>query len=137
MTRRWRERDSNLQFPNTSASVFEAASPVARRWHQARWRATANPNLRLTIRGVSFEWSRCSVCMPQPVRYRGLDQPAIVRGDRRINQLGPDRLQRLESAALVRADQSCVAGDIGRQDRSEPAGGGHSSGIPASRRPAK
>jgi hypothetical protein len=41
----------------------------------------------------------------KPVTRR-LDEPAIVRGDRRIKQLGPDRLQRLESAALVRPDQS-------------------------------
>jgi hypothetical protein len=41
----------------------------------------------------------------QPIPSR-LDQPAIVRGDRRINQLGPDCLQRLESAALVRPDQA-------------------------------
>ena len=37
---------------------------------------------------------------------RRLDQPAIVRGHGRVNQLGADRLERRESAALVRADQS-------------------------------
>ena len=37
---------------------------------------------------------------------RRLDEPAIVRGDCRINQLGPDGLQGLEGAALVHADQS-------------------------------
>jgi hypothetical protein len=36
----------------------------------------------------------------------GLDEPSVVCGDRRINQLGPDSLQRLERAALVRPDQS-------------------------------
>ena len=35
-----------------------------------------------------------------------LDKPAVVRGDRRIEQLRPDRLQCRESAALVRPDQS-------------------------------
>src|SRR6516162_2088606 len=34
---------------------------------------------------------------------RSLDQPAIMRSDRRINQLGADRLQCLKGAALVRA----------------------------------
>ena len=37
---------------------------------------------------------------------RSLDQPAVVQSDRRINQLGPDCLQCLESAALVCPDQS-------------------------------
>jgi hypothetical protein len=37
---------------------------------------------------------------------RRLDQPAIVRGDRRIEQLSSDRLQSLEGAALVCPDQS-------------------------------
>jgi len=36
----------------------------------------------------------------------GLDEPAVVRGDRRINQLGPDGLELREGAALVRANQS-------------------------------
>jgi len=37
---------------------------------------------------------------------RCLDEPAIVRGDRRVNQFSADCLQRLECAALVRFDQS-------------------------------
>jgi len=41
----------------------------------------------------------------QPVTRR-LDEPTIVRGDRRINKFGADDLQRLESAALIRSDQS-------------------------------
>ena len=41
----------------------------------------------------------------QPITRR-LNEPAIVRGDRRINQFGADRLERLESPALVRPDQS-------------------------------
>jgi hypothetical protein len=41
----------------------------------------------------------------KPIAGR-LDQPSIVRGYRRVNQLGPDRPQRLECAALVCADQS-------------------------------
>jgi hypothetical protein len=68
---------------------------------------------------------------------RRLHQPTVVRGDRRIKQFGADGLQRLEGAALIGADQPRVARDISRQDRSEAAGGGHSSGIPALRRPAK
>jgi len=35
-----------------------------------------------------------------------LDEPTVVRGDRRINQLDADRLQRFEGAALVRPDQA-------------------------------
>jgi len=41
----------------------------------------------------------------QPVARR-LYLPAVVRGDRWINQFGPDGLQRLESAALVCSDQA-------------------------------
>jgi len=35
-----------------------------------------------------------------------LDEAAVMRGDLWINQLGADRLERLESAALVSSDQS-------------------------------
>jgi hypothetical protein len=35
-----------------------------------------------------------------------LNKPAIVRGDSRIEQLGPDGLQGVEGAALVCSDQS-------------------------------
>jgi exodeoxyribonuclease V alpha subunit len=35
-----------------------------------------------------------------------LDEPAVMRGDRRINQLGPDGLQRLKSTALICPDKS-------------------------------
>jgi len=44
--------------------------------------------------------------LDQQAIARCLDEPAVVRGDRRINQLGADSLQRLEGAAFVRADQS-------------------------------
>jgi len=35
-----------------------------------------------------------------------IGEPTVVRGNGRINQLGPDRLQPREGAALVRPDQS-------------------------------
>ena len=46
--------------------------------------------------------SKAGICCAGQLR----NQPAIVRGDRRINQLGADSPQRLEGAALVRADQA-------------------------------
>jgi hypothetical protein len=42
-----------------------------------------------------------------------------------------------ERAGFVRADQSGIAGDICCQDCGETAGGGHSSGNPALRRPTR
>ena len=41
----------------------------------------------------------------QPVTRR-LDEPAVVRGDGRIKQLGPDGFEPRESVALVCPDQS-------------------------------
>jgi len=67
-----------------------------------------------------------------------LHEPTIVRGDCRIEQFGPDRLERSERAFLVCSNQPLVTRDISRQDRGQSAGCGHnSSGIPALRRPAK
>jgi hypothetical protein len=68
---------------------------------------------------------------------RRLDQPAVMRGDRRVDQFGADGPEPPESAGFVRANQSGIARDVGCQDRSETAGRGHSSGIPALRSPAK
>jgi hypothetical protein len=45
--------------------------------------------------------SKAGICCAGQLR----NQPAIVRGDRRINQLGADSLQRLESAAFICSDQ--------------------------------
>jgi hypothetical protein len=41
----------------------------------------------------------------KPIACR-LDPLAVIRSDRRVNQLGPDRLERLESATLVHPSQS-------------------------------
>jgi len=56
----------------------------------------------------------------------GLDEPSLVRGDGRIEQLGSDRFQCLKSAALIRSDQSRIARHIGGEDRGKTAGRGHS-----------
>ena len=60
----------------------------------------------------------------QPVTG-GLDEAAVVLGDFRIEQLAPQRPERLEGAALVRADQPRIARHIGGKDRGKTAGGGH------------
>src|SRR6516225_4383399 len=44
--------------------------------------------------------------LDQQAVTRRLDEPTVVRADLWIYQLGPDCLQRLESAALVCSDQS-------------------------------
>src|SRR5215475_7302529 len=60
----------------------------------------------------------------QPIARR-LHEPAVVRGDRRIDQLIPDRLEPSQSAALVSSHQSGVTGYISSEDRSETAGLAH------------
>jgi hypothetical protein len=51
----------------------------------------------------------------------GLDDAAPVLSDLRIAQLAPDRLQRSERAFLVVSHRPRIAGDIGRQNRRQPA----------------
>jgi len=68
---------------------------------------------------------------------RGFHKPAVMRGDRRVDYLGADGPEPPERAGFVRADQSRIAGDICCQDGGKAAGRGHSSGIPALRRPTK
>ena len=45
-----------------------------------------------------------------------------MRGDLRIDQLGPYRLEALESTAFVRPDQARVANHIGGEDCGETPG---------------
>jgi len=56
---------------------------------------------------------------------RRLDQPAVMCGDRRIDQLGQDRLESLEGTVLIRPDQARVPRHIGGEDCSQTAGAGH------------
>jgi hypothetical protein len=69
---------------------------------------------------------------PSPVVF---DEPAVMRGDGRIKQLGPDCLESLESAVLVCPHQARVARHIGGKDRGETARLAHASSPVASRRP--
>jgi hypothetical protein len=55
----------------------------------------------------------------------GLDDPAVMRGDSRVDQFGADRLQAFERALLVGADQARVAGHIRGEDGGKTAGSGH------------
>src|SRR6516225_187801 len=79
----------------------------------------ANAELNVLIRwyrGIALAHASLHLgCAPQGADHtaeldeqaitRRLDEPSIVRGDRRVNQFGADCLQRLEGAALVRPDQ--------------------------------
>ena len=68
----------------------------------------------------------------------GFDDPALMLGDLRVEQLPAMRLQAFERAFLVGPHQARIARHIGGEDRGETAGRGHySSGSPALRRPAK
>jgi hypothetical protein len=72
----------------------------------------------------------------QPVAG-GLDDAAAVLGDLGIRQLAPQRRQSRERTFLVVAHQTRVAGDIGCEDRREPAFdarsafGVHRGGLPS------
>jgi hypothetical protein len=56
--------------------------------------------------------------------------------DLRVDELAAMRLEAFVRAFLVCAHQTRVARHVGGQDRGETADCRHSSGIPASRRPA-
>ena len=51
----------------------------------------------------------------------GLDDAAAVLGDHRVGEFAPDRLEGGKRALLVLAHQPRVSGDIGRQNRRQPA----------------
>jgi hypothetical protein len=65
-----------------------------------------------------------------------LDDPAMMHGDGRIDQVAPKGAEPSENSILVRASKPGVADDIGHQDRGQFAGLAHSSGSPALRRPS-
>ena len=46
-----------------------------------------------------------------------LDDPAVVSGHRRLDQIAEERAQPRERALLVHAREPAVANDIGEQDR--------------------
>jgi len=62
---------------------------------------------------------------------RCFKEPAVVRGNRRIDQLGPDRSEPLKGAALVRFHEPRVTGHVGGKDGSETAGRGHGRSGPS------
>ena len=66
-----------------------------------------------------------------------LDDPAAMLADLRIDQFAEARLDALVRAFLIGAHQTRITHHIGGEDRGKAAGCGHSSGIPARRRPAK
>ena len=49
-----------------------------------------------------------------------------MRCDLRVDQLGPDRFEAVEGALFVRPNEARIPGDIGRQDRRQPAFGARS-----------
>ncbi len=53
----------------------------------------------------------------------GFDDAAAMFGDRRVDQRRAERFQAIEGALLVLADEARIAGDIGCQDRRQPAFG--------------
>src|SRR6516162_4850168 len=66
---------------------------------------------------------------------RCLDEPAVMSGDLRIEQLSLYRLEPLEGTALVHPDQARVTCHIGSEDGGEAAGRAHGASLAARRRP--
>jgi len=66
-----------------------------------------------------------------------LDDPAVVLGDLRIEELSAQRFEAFERAFLVRSHQTRIPRHIGGEDRSKAAGLAHSASPVASRRPDK
>jgi len=76
--------------------------------------------MRLYLGGAAERIYHTAELDEEAVTHR-LDEPAVMRGDRRIDQLGPDRRGLSESAALVLSHQPRIARDIGGEDRRETA----------------
>jgi hypothetical protein len=54
-----------------------------------------------------------------------LDDPAMVRGDRRLDQIAEERAEPRECSLLVRAGEPAITDDIGDQDRRDFPGIAH------------
>ena len=65
----------------------------------------------------------------------GLDDPPVMLGDLRIDELMAQRIQSSERAFLIRPHQPRIPRHIGGEDRSEPAGLAHVPSPVAKRRP--
>src|SRR5215471_3065394 len=66
---------------------------------------------------------------------RRLDEPAVMRGDRRVDQFDLNRFEGIESARLVCSNQPRVAGHISGENRGETTGLAHIASPAARRRP--
>jgi hypothetical protein len=66
-----------------------------------------------------------------------LNEPPVMRSDRRVEQLSSYLLESLESVDLVRSNQARVACHIGSEDRGKTAGLAHAASPTAKRRPDK
>ena len=92
-------------------------------------RGIALPHRGLDFAGAAQRVDDAGELDEQPVAGC-LDQPAAMRGDRRVDQRLSHPLQPVEGALLVDADQPRIPGDIGGQDGSQPAFGALSpSGV--------
>src|SRR6516225_6495971 len=69
---------------------------------------------------------------------RCFKEPAVVRGNRRMEQIRAVSPSPLRGAFLIGSDESRIPCHVAGEDRGETAGRGHySSGIPALRNPAR
>ena len=65
-----------------------------------------------------------------------LDDASVVHGDGRVDQVASERPQPRQNPVLVGSGKPRIADHVGHQDRGQFSGLGHSSGIPALRRPS-
>src|SRR4029077_5036730 len=61
-----------------------------------------------------------------------LDDPAMVSGDRGLDQIAEKRAQPCERSLLVRTREATVADDIGDQDRRDFPGSAHGPALRSS-----
>jgi len=89
-----------------------------------RERGVSLRHLRLNFADAAQRIDSAGEPGQQPVAG-GLDDAAVIGGDRRINQLSADRPEPLQRALLISANQPRVSRHIRGKDRGETADRGH------------
>jgi len=117
---------------STTVALMDADAPLDAVFRNRR--RVALDHVRLHFAGATQRVDGAGEFDQQTVTG-GLDDPPVMGGDLRIDQLAADRLEPRQRPLLVRSDQPRVARHIGGKDRGETAGCSHSSGKPARRRP--
>ena len=89
-----------------------------------RQRGIAFRNGRLQLGRATHRVDDARKLDQQPIAG-GLDNPAPMAGDLRVDDFGAQRLESAKRALLVGLDQPRIARDIGRENRRQPTAHGH------------